>query len=65
MKLPEIGKAEGYYNCMWNAALEIASRLGGRLTDINGHELGAKRVEDILSILRSYDEASGAVKQIY
>lgn len=65
MKLPEIGKAEGYYNCMWNAALEIASRLGGRLTDINGHELGAKRVEDILSLLRSYDEASGAVKQIY
>ncbi len=65
MKLPEIGKAESYYSCMYSAASEIARRLGGKFTTAEGEPLTDQILNDTLDLLHDYDEPANIRHQVY
>lgn len=65
MKLPEIGKGEGYYTCMYAAASEIARRLGGKFTTAEGEPLSEQILNDTLELLHNYDEPANIRHQVY
>ncbi len=65
MKLPEIGKAESYYRCMYAASVELARRLGGRLTTAEGEPLNGQITNDALNVLHAYDEPANIRHQVY
>ena len=65
MKLPEIGKAEGYYSCMYGAATEIARRMIGKLVTTEGESVSEQKSNEILDLLHDYDEPANIQHQVY